>query len=162
MMNPVMLLFAVLGTLAVTGASHAQAPPEGAKASQRNEQRLHQPAIYGQQLMSEQERAQYQRQLQSLHTEQERAQFQQEHRRQMQVRAEKQGVALAADGTTLPKGKSTTGGSDPYRATGQSSRKPIAEVPPAQRDQEMNRDLDRTRQGPPQSATPPKQGGKGH
>lgn len=50
--------------------------------------------IYGQQLMTEQERAEHREQMRNLRTEQEREAFRQEHHERMQQRAEERGVTL--------------------------------------------------------------------
>lgn len=50
--------------------------------------------IYGQQLMSEQERAEHREKMRSLRTEQEREAYRQEHHERMQQRAEERGVTL--------------------------------------------------------------------
>ncbi|MEX2365959.1 MAG: hypothetical protein WD601_05100 [Pseudohongiellaceae bacterium] len=50
--------------------------------------------IYGQQLMSEQERAEHREQMRNLRTEQERDAFRQEHHERMQQRAEERGITL--------------------------------------------------------------------
>jgi uncharacterized membrane protein YgcG len=53
-----------------------------------------QPPIYGQQLMTEQERAEYRARMQAARTEQEREQIRLEHHREMQERAREQGIEL--------------------------------------------------------------------
>ncbi|MBW4051496.1 MAG: hypothetical protein HIU85_08550 [Proteobacteria bacterium] len=53
-----------------------------------------QDRIYGSNLMSAGERAQYEQRLHSLATEQERVQFRMEHEHEMQVRAEQKGMTL--------------------------------------------------------------------
>lgn len=50
--------------------------------------------IYGQQLMTEQERAEHREQMRSLRTEEEREAFRQEHHERMQERAKERGVTL--------------------------------------------------------------------
>jgi len=50
--------------------------------------------IYGQQLMTEQERAEHREQMRNLRTEEEREAFRQEHHERMQERARERGVTL--------------------------------------------------------------------
>jgi uncharacterized membrane protein YgcG len=53
-----------------------------------------QPPIYGSQLMTQQERAQYRAHMRSLRTAQERERFRMEHHERMQERAQARGVTL--------------------------------------------------------------------
>lgn len=53
-----------------------------------------QDPVYGSQLLTRQERAQYQTKMRSLKTEQEREAFRLEHHKEMQERAKAQGVTL--------------------------------------------------------------------
>jgi hypothetical protein len=50
--------------------------------------------IYGEQLMSQQEREQYSERIRSAGTQEERARIREEHRREITTRAEKQGVSI--------------------------------------------------------------------
>lgn len=50
--------------------------------------------IYGQQLMTEQERAEHREKMRSLQTEEEREQYRREHHEKMQERAKERGVTL--------------------------------------------------------------------
>ncbi|MDR9436099.1 MAG: hypothetical protein RI563_04440 [Thiohalophilus sp.] len=50
--------------------------------------------IYGQQLMTEQERAEHREQMRNMDSEEERKAFRQEHHERMQQRAEERGVTL--------------------------------------------------------------------
>jgi hypothetical protein len=50
--------------------------------------------VYGQQLMTEQERTEYRARMRAAQTEQEREQIRQEHHAQMQERASQQGIKL--------------------------------------------------------------------
>jgi hypothetical protein len=50
--------------------------------------------IYGEQLMSQQEREQYSERIRSAGTQEERARIREEHRREISTRAEKQGVSI--------------------------------------------------------------------
>ncbi|MFP4611718.1 MAG: hypothetical protein ACLFQT_11925, partial [Thiohalophilus sp.] len=50
--------------------------------------------IYGQQLMSEQERAEHREQMRNMESEEEREAFREEHHERMQQRAEERGVEL--------------------------------------------------------------------
>ena len=69
----------------------------GAQGQQSQERQR----IYGEGLMTEQERNQYQERLQAMKTDQERKQFQKEHEKRMQERAKQQGKALDQDGNVL-------------------------------------------------------------
>ena len=53
-----------------------------------------QPAIYGSQLMTQQERLEYRERLRNTHTQQEREQLRLQHHREMQERARERGVTL--------------------------------------------------------------------
>ena len=53
-----------------------------------------QPAIYGSQLMTQQERLEYRERLRNAHTQQEREQLRLQHHREMQERARERGVTL--------------------------------------------------------------------
>lgn len=60
--------------------------------------------IYGQQLMTEQERAEHREQMRNLRTEEEREAFRQEHHERMQQRAEERGVTLPEEPSQRGKG----------------------------------------------------------
>ena len=66
-----------------------------------------QQPVYGSQMMTEQERMEYQQQMKSAKTEQEREQIRAEHHVQMQERAKKQGIILP---DTAPMKKGTGSG----------------------------------------------------
>lgn len=55
---------------------------------------LAQDEVYGWQLMSEQERAEYRTKMQNMKTEEERNKYRYEHHQEMQQRAKQQGVTL--------------------------------------------------------------------
>jgi len=69
---------------------------EHLEARDQDRARVHQDLapIYGEEVMSQQERLKYQEQLRAQHTGQEREQFMAEHRNQMQQRAAQRGVTL--------------------------------------------------------------------
>lgn len=50
--------------------------------------------VYGWELMSEQERVEHRKKMQSFSTEEERNRYREEHHKQMQMRAKKKGVTL--------------------------------------------------------------------
>lgn len=77
-----------------------------------------QPPIYGSQLMTEQERAEYRDRMRTATSEQERVQIRQEHHARMQERAEERGVVLPDQppATTMHKGAGPGGGQG--RSTG--------------------------------------------
>ena len=67
---------------------------QGQKAQERKR-------IYGEELMTAQERNQYQQRMQSMKSEQERKQFRKEHKEAMKERARQQGKVLDEDGNVL-------------------------------------------------------------
>lgn len=87
-----LLLSLVLGAAAQPGSGMMQGPAAGPE----------QP-IYGSQLMTPEERAQYQAKMRSLQTQAERDALRQEHHKQMDERAKQMGVRL-------PQGPPTSGG----------------------------------------------------
>lgn len=117
--------------------------PEG--ASGEGQQTQERKRIYGEELMTEQERNQYHERLQSLQTDQERKQFRKEHKQQMQDRARQQGKVLDEEGNVLT--------ADQLRDRDRD------------RSQDLDRDRDRMRQmdqtSRPATAPTPRQGG-GH
>jgi hypothetical protein len=78
-----------------------QGTAEKAGMAAQGQQVQERKRIYGEGLMTEQERKQYQERLQGMNTDQERKQFQKEHKKQMQARAKQQGKALDQDGNVL-------------------------------------------------------------
>lgn len=72
---------------AVTSVNSQEQAAQGQQAQTREQ-------AFGWQLMSDQERQQYQQQMQKMNTEQEREAFRNEHHQMMQERARQQGVTL--------------------------------------------------------------------
>ncbi len=62
------------------------------------------PPIYGSQLMTQQERAEYQARMGQAKTAEERERLRQEHHRQMQARAQERGVTLPDEPRAAPRG----------------------------------------------------------
>jgi hypothetical protein len=80
--------------LAVPGFAIAQAPAaEPARSTQQTQTQTQEP-IYGSELMTPQERAEYQTRMRAAKTEQEREAIRLEHHKQMQERARAQGKTL--------------------------------------------------------------------
>ena len=75
------LLVIALGALLLAPALSVNAQPR-------------EPAIYGSQLMTQQERLEYRERLRNTHTQQEREQLRLQHHREMQERARERGVTL--------------------------------------------------------------------
>ena len=73
--------------------------PEGAGGLEKQAQQ--QKRIYGEELMTAQERNQYQERLQVMKTDEERKAFNKEHKKQMQERAKQQGKSLNKDGSVM-------------------------------------------------------------
>jgi hypothetical protein len=80
-----------------------------------------QEQIYGSQLMTEQERAQYQAKMRAAKTEQEREQIRAEHHKQMQARAKERGVTLPDE--PPPRGMGGGPGPGPGAGTGPGAGK---------------------------------------
>lgn len=83
-------LFIMLTGIFLLGIGMAGAQ-EQAKTREAEYRQEH---VYGWQLMSEQERHEYQQRLRELKTEQERETFRTQHQKRMQERARQQGVTL--------------------------------------------------------------------
>lgn len=87
--------------------------------------------IYGQQLMTEQEREQHREKMRSLKTEQEREAYRREHHEKMQQRAGERGVTLPDEpgqrgkGMNQGKGKSQSQGKGKGMGSGKDSGKGI-------------------------------------
>jgi hypothetical protein len=115
--------------------------PEG--AGEQGQKAQERKRIYGEELMTGQERNRYEERLQSMKTEQEREQFQKEHKKEMQERARQQGKVLDKDGHVLT--------ADQLRDRDRD------------RSQDMDRDRDRIHQmdqtSRPATAPTPRQGG---
>jgi hypothetical protein len=79
----------LLAGLLAAASLAAAAQPTQDRTQLREEQR-----IYGSQLMTQQERLEYQRRLRELKTVEAREQFRKEHHEAMQVRAKERGVKL--------------------------------------------------------------------
>lgn len=79
--------------------------------------------IYGRQLMTEQERAEYREQMRNLRTQEEREQFRREHHRKMQERAKARGMTLPDEppqrGKGMNQGKGKGQGMGGGRGSGQ-------------------------------------------
>jgi hypothetical protein len=118
------VVLAVAGTFFLASTAAAQAPDPSSteeQVRQRTEEQLknageadqvrtqreaeqavqQRKPIYGEGLMTEQERNQYQERQQGMKTDQERKQFQKEHKTQLQERAKQQGKALDEYGNVL-------------------------------------------------------------
>ncbi len=74
-------------------AAHAQSAPDQDKTQTQDKARV-QDHIYGSQLMTDAERAEYRAKMRSLKTQQERDAFRSEHHKLMQERARERGVQL--------------------------------------------------------------------
>ncbi len=133
-----------LGSVMLAAAAVAQAPePVRTQEQVRAESR-----IYGEQLMSVEERNRYREQYQVLQTKKERKQFRKEHRKLMQERARQQGATLSKDGLISQ-------GGDQLKDRDRDR----------DRDQDRDRDRvhqpDRTNSPMPQPAPQPNRGGGG-
>lgn len=103
------LMWAVVGSLAMAASVAAQDQPP-VKAGEQVQQQLGTPSgqtaqqqkrVYGEALMTEQERYQYQQRLQTMNGDQERKAFRKEHKEMMKERAQEQGKVLDEDGNVL-------------------------------------------------------------
>ena len=103
------------GLLATSGlAALAQAQPAQDRTQLRDEQR-----IYGSQLMSREERLDYQRRMRELKTAEEREQFRKEHHESMQARAKERGLKLPDEPPARGMGAGPRmGGNDDRRGAG--------------------------------------------
>lgn len=96
----VRLIAGILGTLALTSAlaeQPAQSPPPAPTATQTPAVKPASekpPLIYGAQLMTEQERAEFRAKMRSLKTPEERQAFRIQHHEEMKVRAKERGVTI--------------------------------------------------------------------
>lgn len=89
MLKP-LIASALIGASAILAAPQALAQAPAQNAMQERE-------IYGSQLMTPEERAEYRTRMRSLATEEERERFRLEHHKLMQERASKQGLTLPDD-----------------------------------------------------------------
>lgn len=100
---------------------------ETAKQNQTMTQAQSQDRIYGSQLMTPQERNEYQNKMRQMNTEQERAELRAQHHEQMKQRAMEQGKTLPDDvpGNAVMQGKGKghgMSGQDPSKGMGQGSQ----------------------------------------
>ena len=110
--------------------------PEG--AGQVGQEARQRSRIYGEALMSGQERLQYEERMRSMQTEEARNRFQLEHRQAMQERARQQGKALDEHGNVIASG-------DELREQDRDRDRDRDQDRDEQGDQDMDRDRDRDR-----------------
>lgn len=119
-MNYQIFVTAVVALLMITGADAiGQDQQPAAQAQSQSDE-----AMYGWQMMDEQERRSYRDQMESLKTEGERHQFRLSHREKMQARASEQGVSIAQQQSRRG-GESSKGGKGGGRS--QSNRPAFAD-----------------------------------
>jgi hypothetical protein len=104
------ICFAAAGFLALFSA-HCMAADQ--QPSQEQAQVQEQDQIYGSQLMTTAERADFHAKMRSLNTEQEREAFRLEHHREMQERAKKMGITLPEEPMRPGGGMGMGGGMGP-------------------------------------------------
>jgi hypothetical protein len=96
----------------------AQSQPPAQTQPQQKSQVRKQQQIYGSQLMTPEERAEYQSKMRSLKTEEERNQLRLEHHKEMQARAKERGVTLPDEPPAKHGGKGAGGGMGPGGSMG--------------------------------------------
>ena len=92
-MNKSVAAALLTSALLAFGSSFAMAADQDQQRDQARDQSREQ-IIYGYQLMTQQERAEYQAQMQNMKTAEERERFRKEHHEKMQARAQERGVML--------------------------------------------------------------------
>ena len=95
----------LVGVLAVAGTVQAQDAPQDRTRQEVQDRNR----IYGSQLMTPQERAEYRERIRNM-TPSQRAQFRMEHRRRMDRRAKKRGIQLPSQGGSPGMGGQGGGG----------------------------------------------------
>lgn len=81
----------------VTGVGAFAQSPVPAQVQAQTRAETQERAIYGSQLMTQQERTEYQQRMRELKTQEERDQFRKEHHTKMQERAKERGMKLPDD-----------------------------------------------------------------
>ncbi len=95
---------AILALSAVSALAADPQPAEDQSRIQTQAQARDQDRIYGSQLMTREERLEYQNRMRELKTQQEREQFRQEHHAKMQERAKERGLKLPDEPPVRGKG----------------------------------------------------------
>jgi hypothetical protein len=105
MKRRILVLFALVIVLSLPTGSALAADQEGAQESvQKQEQ------IYGSQLMTQQERAEYREKMRTAKTAEEQEQMRKEHHERMEERAAKRGVTLTEEPPAGGRGMGPCGG----------------------------------------------------
>ena len=101
----ILVLFALVIILSLSAGSALAADQEGAQERvQKQEQ------IYGSQLMTQQERAEYRAKMHTAKTDEEREQIRKEHHERMKERAEERGATLTEEPPARGRGMGPCGG----------------------------------------------------
>ncbi len=113
----------LIATAIVAGIAAATGMSAFAQTTSQTQTQTQQ-RIYGSQLMTAQERNEYQQRMRELKTQQERDQFRQEHHAKMQERAKERGVKLPDEPPMQGKGAGPREGSRPGMGQGAGPRGP--------------------------------------
>lgn len=115
---------AITAGMAITAGTSALAQTTSQTQTQTQTQTKAQERVYGSQLMTAQERNEYQQRMRELKTQQERDQFRTEHHAKMQERAKERGVKLPDEPPMQGKGAGPRDGSRPGMGQGAGPRGP--------------------------------------
>jgi hypothetical protein len=134
--------FAVAIAIGLSGAAaFAQQAPQR-RSTEVQQQSRAQERIYGEDLMTSQERNAYHERMRQLETEQERAAYRSEHAKEMQSRAAQRGVTLPPQAAQTRPGEARQGPSPSGREQSPSERSRQQDT---QRNREMHEDRQRDR-----------------